>query len=643
MDTKKGFFVFVFLISSLSIFLPISRAESFRFIVTSDTHYGSLDIIDEIVEQTINSKADFILIAGDLVEQGTEAELLAWRDAIQPLYDANIGVYPIRGNHDNCPKSGWDNVFSGDYALPANGPAGEENITYSFTFENAFIVGLDQYVKPHRINQQWLDGQFASNTQLHVFVFGHESAFRLYHEDTLNIFTRNRDIFWNSMATEGVKVYFCGHDHFYDHARLDDGDADPNNDVHQIVVNGSSKTYDDIYIPYNGNNSHWTPVRIEHEQVCGYMVVEIDGPNATLTWKQRISSGVFEIGDVFSYTLGPFNAPPVNIPDANLKAVITNQLGVSEPNTIDMLSLIYLDANSMAITNLSGLEYAKNLTELNIGDNLISDISALTYLCNLQNIYLKNNPIDRKTFCVDFPLITANNPGLYIESDPNPDPCDDCIVDFADCNLKAAVEVELGIQNPEVSDMLELFSLSCDYSGIVDLFGLEYAENILWLNLSQNQINDISLLSANTKLTQLFLGDNQISNITALSKLFDLYWLRLENNNISDISSLVAKPLLEYLYLGSNPLDTAAYCTYFRLIDDSSSPTAAIDYDPNPNPLTNDCSTSIDELSEFASHWLDVECNELNSFCGGADMNHLNDVDFDDFAQFAQYWLKNIQ
>jgi len=312
------------------IVLPgLTNAQTVRFVVTSDTQGGdgngvNSTMLGEIVWATINEGADFILISGDIVDgtpgQGTfKSQLLHWRDISQPLYDAGIGVYPVRGNHDNGAKADWDDVFSGAYALPSNGPVGEENITYSFTYGNVFIVGLDQYVNPHRVNQTWLDTQFASNNEPHVFVFGHEPAFKLRHPDCLDDYPSDRDTFWNSIAAEGERIYFCGHDHSYDHARIDDHDGNPNNDVHQIVtIGGGDILYGDG--AFDGDNNSWTPLRVDHENITqghqGYMLVEIDGPNATLTWKHRTDPCVFEAGDIFSYTTAAVDAPAIDFADS---------------------------------------------------------------------------------------------------------------------------------------------------------------------------------------------------------------------------------------------------------------------------------------------------------------------------------------
>jgi len=284
-----------------------------RFIVVGDSRGSSSGInetiLAEIAQAILEEDVRFILFPGDLVNGSSnpttlEAELLQWRDVMQPVYDAGIAVYPCRGNHDAHSKAVWDTVFSGPYALPDNGPSGEENITFSLSPANILFVGLDQYANRHRINQAWLEQQFNANTRPHVFVFGHEPAFKVRHSDCLDDYPDNRDTLWHSIAAEGGRVYFCGHDHFYDHARLDDGDDNPDNDLHQFVVGtaGAPLRGDGSY---NGSNGAWTPQRVYHERQFGYVLVEVEGSVATLSWKHRIAAGVYEIaGDVFTYTAG---------------------------------------------------------------------------------------------------------------------------------------------------------------------------------------------------------------------------------------------------------------------------------------------------------------------------------------------------
>ena len=87
------------------------------------------------------------------------------------------------------------------------------------------------------------------------------------------------------------------------------------------------------------------------------------------------------------------------IPDSNLAAIVRLMLNLSAdtPLTAGMLSnLKTLDASWILggeIADLTGLEYATNLTELYLSNNALSDISALTNLRNLTELYLDNNKV----------------------------------------------------------------------------------------------------------------------------------------------------------------------------------------------------------------------------------------------------------
>lgn len=293
------------------------HAESWRFVITGDsrsvdeTTYNGVNapILGELATAIANENPAFVLFTGDLVYKGGDTSFAAWKSVMAPVYSAGIPIYPVRGNHDTekgVPASvhtQWDAAFGA--GIPDNGPAGETNLTYSFSYKNAFMVGLDQYMpgQQQRVNQSWLDQQFAANTLPFVFVFSHDPVFQVNkktHPDTPDDYLANRDTFWNSVAGEGGRTYFAGHDHFYDHARIDDHDGNPNNDLHQFVVGTAGAPLSTATAVYDGVNSNWTPIAISHESQYGYVVVDItDGAcapprpgscaSATLTWKHRVT------------------------------------------------------------------------------------------------------------------------------------------------------------------------------------------------------------------------------------------------------------------------------------------------------------------------------------------------------------------
>ena len=106
------------------------------------------ELVAEASQMTL--KPAFVLEAGDLVSSGSQPAFDAWKSAMSPVYNAGIGVYPVMGNHDVNDVSAFINTFGP--SLPDNGPAGEVDRTFSFTYNNALVLGLDTYATPHTVN-----------------------------------------------------------------------------------------------------------------------------------------------------------------------------------------------------------------------------------------------------------------------------------------------------------------------------------------------------------------------------------------------------------------------------------------------------------------------------------------------------------
>ena len=141
------------------------------------------------------------------------------------------------------------------------------------------------------MNQAWLDEQLAANASPHVFVFGHEPAFKTFHSDCLGSFPADRNTFWSSLASSGARVTFAGHDHFFDALRVDDGDGNADDDLLQLIVGSGGGTLF-TNSAYNGDNSPYTPVALHHDVSFGYLLVEVSGDrendlDVTMTWKRR--------------------------------------------------------------------------------------------------------------------------------------------------------------------------------------------------------------------------------------------------------------------------------------------------------------------------------------------------------------------
>ena len=168
----------------------------------------------------------------------------------------------------------------------------------------------------------------------------------------------------------------------------------------------------------------------------------------------------------FAQNFGKAAPPPVvAIPDANLRAAIEAALGKDSVVPItqaEMAMLDSLNANDAGISDLTGLEFAVNLTYLSLNDNDINDISALSSLINLERLWLSNNGIEDISALAKLTRLT-----------------------------------ELWLWNNRIEDLSALSSLT----------------GLTRLSLGSNNITDISALSELINLSTLILKSNRISDL----------------------------------------------------------------------------------------------------------------------------------
>ena len=164
-----------------------------------------------------------------------------------------------------------------------------------------------------------------------------------------------------------------------------------------------------------------------------------------------------------------------------------------------------------------------------------------------------------------------------ITEPPIEEPQLDGIVNIPDPVLRAAISKTLikPIEEPiTVSDMESLESIrvtsSYEQPGTLqDLTGLEYAINLIHLDISGNNVSDLTPIANLTKLAKLYFDNNKVVDITPLAKLKNLVKIYMNDNkgitdysvyakltnlrrlnmwgapNFSDISDLVNLPNIE--------------------------------------------------------------------------------------------------
>lgn len=291
--------------------VTLSYGET-RFMIVGDTHHYSPSanfkesILYEITLAAIDEKVDFVFFTGDLIlrdypeDNNIDSLLFDWKFVLDTLYANGIKVYACRGNNDVYSEETWKILFSGKYTLPDNGPEDEKYYTYSFEYDDFLFLSLDQYTEYNKINQEWLEEKLKYNKKPFVFAASHEPAFKVFHTG-LSAYPDERNNFWQSLADNNGKIYFCGHDHFYDHSVMLDGDNISDNDVHQIIVGTGGGGFHPES-DYNGDNGSWEPTKIFHENSFGYVLVEVDNKSIKTIWKHRVDQFSFaDSGDSYNY------------------------------------------------------------------------------------------------------------------------------------------------------------------------------------------------------------------------------------------------------------------------------------------------------------------------------------------------------
>ena len=205
------------------------------------------NIIKQVDGQMIKSGVKFVVAVGDTADNGGKTSVDTRALYAQDLYNAGIGFYPLRGNHEATEDSGdgtYKNSaseFAYDYPqigtgvnnktplaintsiipsvdLTKNAPAtktgsafqvgshfsfptavnlANNSLSYSFKYGNATFVMLDQFVNQNTnpgdsndstiaSQQSWINGVLSSRaTGTHAFVFTHKNLLGGNHKDNL--------------------------------------------------------------------------------------------------------------------------------------------------------------------------------------------------------------------------------------------------------------------------------------------------------------------------------------------------------------------------------------------------------------------------------------------------------------------------
>jgi internalin A len=295
------------------------------------------------------------------------------------------------------------------------------------------------------------------------------------------------------------------------------------------------------------------------------------------------------------------------IPDQQLQAVLfcaSSKTNCPLLSTSDVQPLQRLSAVNCLITNLSGLEWATSLVELDLSGNGITDLTPLQNLPQLVRLNLENNNL------TDISALTrlTNLSSLILSGNP--------IQDYSPlANLTQLTRLSLhdaGLTNiaflQQLNQLADLTLYNNRLSDISPLIGLT---NLSSLDLRWNLITNQTLLSSTTNLNQLYLGGNSLTNVDFLSGLTSLTFLNLQDNQIRNLSPLAGLTNLNYLALSRNPIKN--YTALFQLKN-------LTNLELRQNGISN-----IDFIAGLGRlNYLDLAYNSISSFSPLAQLTNLN-------------------
>ncbi|MBN1980545.1 MAG: metallophosphoesterase [Chitinivibrionales bacterium] len=334
------------LITMIMISLSVSAAP-WRFGIMGDTqwkkddqknpHTVAVEIIQQVNQEFIRHKVKMVIAVGDLTDDGSVVALDTRVTYAQELYNAGIGFYPLRGNHEPSAnaaaeflrifpqtqdgvnnrtpldafiaidteithpeeKKGFPFRVGSNFSSPSTSLAG---LSYAFTIANATFILLDQFSpadgSPNTIasQQEWM-GEILSQRDWnsHAFVFSHKGLLLTNHQDGLFGRTPSEapaetDLFITTLFENNVRYFICGHDHLHNRSLVSATSASPAV-LEQIICASNSYKFYSPAIPTNDvvynlpafGRLREKPLSQDLFKI-GYYIVTIDGSTVLIDY-----------------------------------------------------------------------------------------------------------------------------------------------------------------------------------------------------------------------------------------------------------------------------------------------------------------------------------------------------------------------
>ena len=309
-------------------------------------------------------------------------------------------------------------------------------------------------------------------------------------------------------------------------------------------------------------------VRTPTHSICPAWTITNAGIYQVLVWDDSsnvIASAAVQLAVV---DVVPFADPTVS-------NQVVNALGLAPGTTVhltDLDNLNYLDVDNLGITNISGLQYARNLYSLNLDGDPISDPTPIGWIYTLNSLYMSGCGLQDASFISgldnlynldlsynsihEIPDVSAlggtlswlqlnyNGPFIYYERLAS-------LTNLTSLNIHDDSVPDLAF----TAGMTQLNSLDAggDYqtdpnlNTISDISPLIGKTQMNWLSLSFDQVTNVPIIAAFSNLGSLYLSSNHFGNINFITNMPNLSSFSINNSSVTNVSALTNHTALNWL------------------------------------------------------------------------------------------------
>ena len=334
---------------------------------------------------------------------------------------------------------------------------------------------------------------------------------------------------------------------------------------------------------------------------------------------------------ILGYTIGGV-IEPVIFMDASMEQAIRAALGYDQSHVLytnDLWQITELEVPSDAMT-LEDLIYLTYLEKLTVNGRNMSNLQDFAGLNHLKKLNLSGCrfPADSLKTIASLPHLKELN--------------------LSNCSLSTLSGLEnaesleiLDISNNTIrnleplSNMSALSELYLQHNAVTNLTVVGGLPELTVLDVSYNALTSIAPLTGNVRLTKLNAANNQIGDVSAAASLPMLAELNLDYNGLTDISGLSGCASLKTLTVSNNQLSSidalSGMNTLERLDFSYNSVSSLPDFGANSAMQVIDGSynalESIDSIAKMADiSYIYMDYNKLTSVDALADCFHLVQV-----------------